>query len=502
MRLHFIGICGTGMGSLAGLCQKRGHQVRGSDTDVYPPMSTQLAAWGIPVATGFLPEHITWEPGLLPEAVVVGNVCRKDNPEVLEAQRLGLPLVSFPQLLGQEFLARGHSVVVAGTHGKTTTSSLVSWLLGHAGRDPGFLIGGIPLNFGRGYAEGHDGGEFVVEGDEYDTAFFDKGPKFLHYRPGTVLLTSVEYDHADIYASLEAVAEAFRKLLVLVPSALAGGRIVVCAHEPLAVELASARAGATLVETYAVDDGTAEAGAAAQGATWVARDVAAREGGFSFTLHRRGKRLGPLRSPLAGLHNLRNAVGALATVMGRGVPFEVARDGLAAFAGVKRRQEVRGVQDGVTVIDDFAHHPTAVRETLRALRGRMDPAAGGRLIAVYEPRTATSRTRVFQAEYPAAFGEADLVVVARPHAPHKVREEDRFDSQAVVRDLQAAGRHAAFGPTVDGPGGVVEQVLSLARPGDHVAVMSTGGFEGLIDKLLAALQQRAAAPAAASRVAS
>jgi UDP-N-acetylmuramate: L-alanyl-gamma-D-glutamyl-meso-diaminopimelate ligase len=470
MKIHLIGICGTGMGSLAGLLKAAGHDVRGSDSDVYPPMSTQLAEQGITVMDGFRPANLDWTP----DVVVVGNVCTKDHVEVLGAQERKLKLTSFPALLEELFLARGHALVVAGTHGKTTTSSLLSFVLTQAGRDPSFLVGGVPQNFGRSWRLGRQdraGGLFVVEGDEYDTAFFDKGSKFLHYQPKTAILTSVELDHVDIFASLDAVKGAFRAFVELIPP---DGLLIVAADSPGAMECA--RAARCRVETYEVrtdHDGTAD---------WVGRPMAQRPGGRTlFEVHHRGKLFGTFDSGLVGAYNLANALAVIAAAADHKLTAEEIGRGVRRFAGVRRRQETRGVAQGVTVVDDFAHHPTAVRETLKALRGRY---GRGRLIAIFEPRSATSRRAIFQSEYADAFSAADEIIIGPVSHPEKAPEGDRFDPERLAADLRGRGVAARHLPDVNK---IVESVADSAAAGDTVVVMSSGGFGGIHDKLLSRL---------------
>ncbi len=461
MKFHLIGICGTGMGSFAGLLKEAGHDVRGSDEHVYPPMSTLLATLGIPVFDGFRAANLDWAP----DAVVVGNVCRKDHVEVLAAQQRGLPLTSFPAVLEQEFLSKRHALVVAGTHGKTTTSALAASVLVDGGRDPGFLIGGVPQGLSRSFRLGGASAPFVVEGDEYDTAFFDKGSKFFHYCPRTAILTSVELDHVDIFPSLEAVKEAFRKFVALIPE---DGLLVVCADDPGALECA--RAARCRVERYSVAGADAE---------WRARAVSARPGGrTTFTVEKSGVPFGEFETGLPGAYNLANALAVIAAAAGLGMQApEIAR-GLRRFAGVRRRQEVRGVAQGVTVIDDFAHHPTAVRHTLAALRGRH---GGGKLFAVFEPKSATSRRAVFQDAYAEAFGAVDEVIIGAVDRPDKAPEGDRLDPEKLANDLRGRGVPARFIATVDA---IAEHLAERAAPGDTVVVMSSGGFGGVHDKIL------------------
>jgi UDP-N-acetylmuramate: L-alanyl-gamma-D-glutamyl-meso-diaminopimelate ligase len=468
VRIHLIGICGTGMGSLAGLLKAAGHDVRGSDSDVYPPMSTQLAEQGIPVMNGYGGHNLDWQP----EVVVVGNVQTRDQIEVKAAQERGLKLTSFPALLEELFLDRLHSLVVAGTHGKTTTSSLAAFVLQHAGRDPSFLVGGVPVNFGRSWGLGN-GSTFVVEGDEYDTAFFDKKSKFLHYRPKTAIVTSVELDHIDIFESLDDIKEAFRAFVRLIPS---DGLLIVAADSPGALDVA--KAATCRVETYVVrgaDNADAQA-------DWTARAIATRLGGRTlFEVSHGGKPFGVFDTGLAGAYNLANALAVIAAGASLGLSNEEIGRGIRHFAGVRRRQEVRGVAQGVTVVDDFAHHPTAVRETLRALRRRH---GGGRLIAIFEPRSATSRRAVFQKDYADAFSGADETIVGAVSHPEKAPADDRFDPERLAADLRGKGVAARHVANVDQ---IVEQIADRAAAGDTVVIMSSGSFDGLHDKLLARL---------------
>jgi UDP-N-acetylmuramate: L-alanyl-gamma-D-glutamyl-meso-diaminopimelate ligase len=448
------------MGSLAGLLKAAGHDVRGSDEHVYPPMSTQLAEQNIPAFEGFRAENLDWGP----ERVVVGNAYSKNHVEVLAATERGIPLESFPSLFAELFLGDKHPVVVAGTHGKTTTASILAHVLTDAGRDPSFLIGGVPLNFRQSWRLGK-GAEFVIEGDEYDTAFFDKGSKFLHYRPRTAILTSVEFDHADIFADEEAVKTAFRKFVALIPE---DGLLLACAASPGALEVA--RAARCQVMTY---------GRPGSGADWTF-EVAARGFGGRATLDvgRRGERLGTVETNLPGIYNKENLIGVVAVAASLGVELPAIARASRRFLGVRRRQEVRGIARGVTVIDDFAHHPTAIRETLLALKGRFGP---GKLIAAFEPRSATSRRNVFQADFADALSVADEVVLAPLYAPEKVPEAERLDVERLAADLRREDIPARLIPTVEA---TVTHVAERAAPGDTVVIMSSGEYGGLHEKLL------------------
>ena len=464
MKVHLVAICGTGMGALAGLLKEAGHEVQGSDRAFYPPMAERLQTWGIPTLLGFDPAHLGPDIDL----VIVGNVCRRDNPEAQAALQRGLPVMSFPQALSEFFIAGKSSVVVAGTHGKTTTAALLSYVLVEAGLDPSFLVGGIPQNFGKSFHLGQ-GGVFVVEGDEYDTAFFDKRPKFVHYRPKIVVLTAVEFDHADIYRDMEAYRAAFAGLMLLLPT---DGLLVACADDPEVNAVASA--APCQVVTYGLGPG----------ATWSAADIQPGEDATRFSLIRQGSHVGTVTLPLAGRHNVVNSLGVLAAAEALGVDVKRAAGYLTGFAGVARRMQVRGVVDGVTVIDDFAHHPTKVRETVRAVRARYPRS---HLVAVFEPRTATSRRKVFQEAYPASFAAADEVVVVPPFDAEKIPEAERFDSAALVAALQRNGQKAVLHENADE---VVAALSSRLSKDAVVLIMSNGAFDNIHEKLLSALRAR------------
>lgn len=467
-KIHLMAICGTGMGAFAGMLQAHGYEVRGSDEGAYPPMSERLAAWGIPIMEGFGPQNLDWGPDL----VIVGNVIRRVNPEATAMRERAIPHMSFPEALSALFLGSRHPVVVTGTHGKTTTTSLTAWLLAHAKLEPSFLIGGIPSNFGRSFHLG-EGEPFVIEGDEYDTAYFDKGPKFLHYRPQTAILTSIEYDHADIYRDLDHVISAFEGFVAIVPP---DGALLVCGEHELPVRVARGCHGA--VETYGVDGDF----------DWVARGARPDGSGWRFVLEHRGEALGELWSPMAGRHNVQNAVAALAACHRLGVPFATLAEGLGLFEGVIKRQEVKGEEDGVLVIDDYAHHPTAVAVTIAAIRARYPERP---LWALFEAESNTSRRRFFQEEYPVALGAADHVVLSKPLKKwDKLAPEDQIDCEKIVDDLRARGVDARHIPEFDD---IVTWVAEHARPGDVVLGMSGRNFGGLHVKLLAALRRRCGA---------
>jgi UDP-N-acetylmuramate: L-alanyl-gamma-D-glutamyl-meso-diaminopimelate ligase len=466
--VYFVAIAGTGMGSLAGLLRARGLEVAGSDSRLYPPMSTALEKWGIPVHVGFRAEHVI---EARPDLVVIGNAVRAENPEALAVMEEGIPYLSFPDALYRLAIEGKHSVVVSGTHGKTTTTTLVAKLLDAAGRDPSLLVGGWSLDFDGSFRNGR-GQHFVVEGDEYDTAFFDKTPKFLHYGARTCVVTSVEFDHADIYRDLDHVKQSFRTLVERLP---ADGTLVAAVNH---AGVRDATGGARCRRVgYGVErDGDPE---------WRARNCRVETGGTRFEVLREERAVAEAMLPLFGRFNVENALAAVATAASLGVPVERAAAALADFRGVKRRQEVRGEARGVTVVDDFAHHPTAVAGSIGALRARFP---GRRLVAVFEPRTNTSRRAVFQSAYAEAFDEADRVVVAVvPDAPiYSATGEvsERFSSSRLAADIAARGVPAV---AIDGVDAIVEHLARECRPGDVVLVMSNGDFGNVWGRLLAAL---------------
>jgi len=465
--VHLIAICGAGMGAFAGLLKAAGYKVTGSDANVFPPMSTQLAAWGIPVSEGHRAENLDHDPDL----VVVGNFCRRDNPECIAAIERGMPFMSFPQALAALFLADRHPVVVAGTHGKTTTTAWIAHLLTSAGLDPSALIGGIVPEFNGPFRLGH-GSHFVVEGDEYDTAYFDKGPKFLHYRPQTAVLTSIEFDHADIYPDMASYEESFRQFVGLLPHA---GTLVACSDDDRVKHIARS----TRAELIWYGLG--------REANVRATELTFGEYGVEFTLVLDGIEY-PHRfsSPLSGEHNVKNALAVVAVARSLGVELEKIRTGLPSFGGVVKRQEEIGESGGVLVIDDFAHHPTAVRETLRAVRSRH---AGRRLWAIFEAKSNTARRKIFQHEFAEALRIADTVIIARPYAKKdKIPENERLHVERLVRDIGADGDTEAFSiPEVDD---IVTFVAEHSESGDVVLVMSGSGFGGIQQKLLDALALR------------
>ena len=458
------------MASLAGLLQLKGHRVTGSDQAAYPPMSDLLRSLHISVAEPFSADNLKPHPDL----VIVGNAMSRGNVELEYVLDQRIPFTSLAELIHAEFLSGRESLVVAGTHGKTTTTSMLAWIYEVASRTqpefaPSFLIGGVAENFKTSF---HlcESRPFILEGDEYDTAFFDKGPKFMHYFPDALILTHVEFDHADIYRDLDQVKTAFKRLVNLVPQR---GRIVAYDGAPNVSECVS-KAFCT-VERY---------GFAAE-SEWCVADMQFREGHTSWKIFRKGEFWADLTLPMVGEHNALNATAAAALAAGQGVAVAAIQEALATFESVKRRLEVRAVVDGVTIIDDFAHHPTAIRETLRALRGAHPEA---RLWAVLEPRSNTLRRNVFEGELIESLSLADRVVLAGVFKQESIPEDERLHPETVVSELKRVGKNAMLLPNADA---IVETIVPELRAGDVVAILSNGGFDGIYEKLPQRLEQRA-----------
>ncbi|MCC6216069.1 MAG: UDP-N-acetylmuramate:L-alanyl-gamma-D-glutamyl-meso-diaminopimelate ligase [Polyangiaceae bacterium] len=484
MRIHVVGVSGTGMGALAGLLLELGHEVSGSDVAFDPPMGPALESWGVRCLRGFDPAHL--EPA--PELVGVGNVCRRDNPEAVAAHERGLEVTHIAGALARFVLEGSSPLVVAGTHGKTTTTALATWLLERAGLEPGFLVGGLPRAGDRSFRAPARrqrlaalGGAmrrapFVIEGDEYDTAYFEKTAKFLHYRPEVAIVTSVEHDHVDIYPTLESYLEAFRRFVALVPES---GLVVACAQEPLVVKIVGEAARAQ-VAWYALE------GEDTHGMPphWLAAPAATAGGVQTFDLYAGGVSCGRLALPIPGRHNVLNATAAIAAVtQGFGVRLTDAAPALASFPGVRRRQELLGAPAGVAVYDDFAHHPTAVRETLAALASRHPEA---RLLVAFEPRSATACRRLHQEAYAAAFDGAAGVYLA-PLGRTNLPPAEALDLGRLVSDLTDRGRAARACGSLDE---LVSAIVGEARPGDVIALLSNGAFGGVHARVLSALQAR------------
>jgi len=470
-KVHLIAACGVGMASLAGMLKEKGYRVTGSDANVYPPMSTQLETLGIdlrsPYAAGNIPEDA--------DLVVVGNAVSRGNPEAEEAVRRGLPTLSMPQAVEELFLGAKESIVVAGTHGKTTTTSLAAWSLHFLGADPSFLVGGVPRDFPVSYRLGK-GPHFVIEGDEYDSAWFDKRPKFLHYRPRIAILTSIEFDHADIYRDLPHLVESFRMLVRILPPE---GLLVACADYPEVVAVAGEAPCPVRFYRTVVRPG----GAPLPTEPWQVRTTGEGEGHTRFRAER-GEESFEFSLRLPGLHNGANGAAVAIVLSHLGFAPDQVAEAFRGFRGVARRQETVGEFGGVLLLDDFAHHPTAVRETIAAVRARYPDRP---VTAVFEPRSNTSRRRVFQREFAEALAEADSIVVAPVFGADRFPPEERLDPEGVAAAVRAAGRTARH---LDGVDRIVEYIVSTARPGDLVLIMSNGGFGGIRGKLAGALSDR------------
>ena len=469
--IHLIGICGTGMGPLAGMLKERGFRVTGSDAHVYPPMSDFLEKLAVPVSQGYSEANLEPPPNL----VVVGNALSRGNEEIEAVLDRRLPHASMPEVLKEFFLRSKESIVVAGTHGKTSTASLLAWLLHQGGLESSFLVGGIAGNFESSFGLG-PGRCFVVEGDEYDTAFFDKGPKFLHYLPAHLILNSIEYDHADIYPDLPAVLTTFRRLVNLVPRS---GRIIAAGDNGNVRDCVS-RAFCP-VDFFGLEEGC----------SWRATRLRTSTEGTDYTLIYDGREFGDFFLPMCGEFNVANAVAATALACYYGLSVESLQKGLRTFRGIRRRMEVRGVIGGVTVIDDFAHHPTAIRQTLAAVRAR---SLKGRLWAVVEPRSNTLRRNIFQEELKAAFLAADQVLFGPVYQAEVLSANERLDVEAVKEALCRQGKEARVLP---GAREIVAYAASRLQPGDVVVVMSNGGFDGIHELFLEALRNRLPQPAPA-----
>jgi UDP-N-acetylmuramate: L-alanyl-gamma-D-glutamyl-meso-diaminopimelate ligase len=468
MHYHLIGICGAAMASLAGMLQARGAVVTGSDEHVYPPMSTMLASLGIPVMEGYDAAHLTPAP----DRVIIGNAIPRGNPEVEETLNRKLPYRSQAETVKEEFIRGRRSLVVAGTHGKTTTTSLAAWVMDRCGLNPTFLVGGVVQNFGTSFRV-TESEYFIIEGDEYDTAYFDKGPKFMHYLPETAIVNNIEFDHADIYADLAAVKTAFRRLMNLVPG---NGRLIAGWDSPHVREVVREldRKLYTRLETF----GTCE------DAAWQAREIDYTGEMARFRVFREGREWANFETPLIGDFNIRNCLAVIIAADAWGVERAAIGEALSTFKSVQRRMQVRGEESGVIVIDDFAHHPTAVSETLRALKTKY---TGRRLFAVFEPRSWSSRLAVFQDDYARAFGPADHVIIASVFDSNKATEKGRvLDTHRLISDISAQGKPAH---SIAGADEIIRHLSPELRSGDVVAIMSNGGFDNIHDKLLAALRE-------------
>jgi UDP-N-acetylmuramate: L-alanyl-gamma-D-glutamyl-meso-diaminopimelate ligase len=470
--IHLIGICGTAMAAVAGMLKQRGFRVTGSDAAAYPPMSGFLEELGIPVAQPFHARNL--EPR--PDLIVVGNAISRGNVELEHVLDQRIPFCSLPQLLHEEFLRGKEVLVVAGTHGKTTTTSMLAWIFHTAGMQPSFLIGGIAENFGSSFHLGQ-GKHFILEGDEYDTAFFDKGPKFLHYFPDAVILTSVEFDHADIYKDLDAVETAFKRLVNLIPQR---GRII--AFDGIVGEHAGS---ASLERSISKAFCPVERYGTGARSDWQITNLKFEAGRTSWSVLHEGQPWADLEFPLAGEYNVWNATAAAALAAGYGISKAEIAAALKTFKSVKRRLEVKAQVNGVTIIDDFAHHPTAIAGTLKALRSRY---AGARLWAILEPRSNTLRRRVLQGDLARSLALADEVIVAGVFRSEALPENERLDVQELASDIQKSGSRARLIADADG---IVQTIAPELRSGDVVAILSNGGFGGIYEKLPARLRSLA-----------
>jgi len=467
--IHLSGICGTAMASLAGLLQLEGHRITGSDKAAYPPMSDLLRDLGIPVMEPYAESNLDSAPDL----VVIGNALSRGNPEIERVLDERIPFASMAALLREEFLIHRESLVVAGTHGKTTTTSILAWIYQVASRsqpalEPSFLIGGVAENFGSSF-QLRPTRTFIVEGDEYDTAFFDKGPKFLHYFPDGLILTHVEFDHADIYADLEAVKTAFKRLVNLVPR-----RGVIVAYDGSDNVTECVDKALCRVERYGFSDR----------ADWRIRNLRYQDGVSRWDLWRSGSMWAELEMRLAGEHNALNATAAAALASAQGLSIDAIADAIGSFKSVKRRLEVRAIIGGVTVIEDFAHHPTAIRETLKTLRA-VYPS--GRIWAVLEPRSNTLRRKVLESDLIASLRLADRVVLAGVYQQQRIPDAERLHPEDVVDTLNGEGIGAVLLPDAEA---IVEAIAPQVEPGDVVAILSNGGFDGIYEKLPARLNRR------------
>jgi UDP-N-acetylmuramate: L-alanyl-gamma-D-glutamyl-meso-diaminopimelate ligase len=468
MHYHLIGICGTAMASLAGMLQARGHKVTGSDQNVYPPMSTQLEALGIEIRNGYRAENAD----IGADVTVVGNAISRGNPELEEVLNRKLMYRSQADIVKELFIRGRRSLVVAGTHGKTTTTSIATWVCEVGGLDPSFLVGGIVQNFDASFRVTKSD-HFVIEGDEYDTAYFDKKPKFMHYLPEIAIVNNIEFDHADIYRDLQEIKFQFSRLMNLVPG---NGRLICGIDSPVVREVLDEMQGKlfTTIETFGLSDD----------AKWQARYIDFTGDKTRFTVFRDGTSFGEFETHLIGEFNVRNCLAVIIAADAWGIAKEKIQEAFDTFKSVKRRMEVRGTERGVTVIDDFAHHPTAVEETLKALRMKYE---GRRLIAVFEPRSWSSRLAVFQAPYSKAFSYADYVIIAGVYNTSKASELGKvLDVEELVKDIEMQSKPAYSFPDADA---IIDHLAPELADGDVVAIMSNGGFGGIHDKLLDTLRR-------------
>lgn len=465
-RIHLMGICGTAMASLAGLLKDRGYEVSGSDLNPYPPMSTQIESLGIKILRPYKKENL--HP--TPDFVIVGNVIPASNEEAQEMVRLDLPFCSLPQAMGEVIIADRDSFVIAGTHGKTTTTSLMSWVAENCGLNPGFLIGGIPKNFSQSFRN-PQAQTFIIEGDEYDTAYFDKVPKFIYYKPKYVILTSVEFDHADIYKDFDAVKKAFIRLMTLIPQE---GSLVYWGDDSNVKDI-SKNCEIKNKFSYGFNESN----------DYQVKIISETESVTNFQVFLNKKLLAGFATPMLGRFNILNAAAVIAQAHIQGLNQEQVIKALASFGGVKRRQEILGEFSGVLLIEDFAHHPTAVKETIKAIQNKYK---NRRVFSVFEPRSATSRRKVFQKSYVEAFSDAQNILIAKAFDQAKISDEDRFSAEELIQDLVNLGKSAMLFSSADQ---IVDDLCKRTQKNDVVLIMSNGGFDGIYEKLINKLKSRA-----------
>lgn len=455
LKIHLVAACGTGMGTLACILKEMGHVVTGSDLNVYPPMSDFLKEKGIPLFQGYAPSHIDHKPDL----VIIGNAVTKDNPEAKAVLESGIEYLSMPQAVNR-FIARDKKIIlVTGTHGKTTTSSIMAHMLYAAGMDPSFMIGGIVKGFDSSFRIGK-GQYMVIEGDEYDTAFFDKGPKFMHYDPEIAIMTGIEFDHADIFQDIDHIKSVFSKFVKKNQSST---HFIAYKNDENLTDVLKGTTGS--IETYGPDG------------DWYYSDHCQKDKLTAFNVHYNGKSF-EIQTPLQGRHNLLNSLSCIAACTKIGIDEKQMQEALESFSGVKRRQEIRAVKNGITVMDDFAHHPTAVKETIDAVKPFYNK---GRLIAVFEPRTNTSMRNFFQQTYPDSFLQADMVCICKPSVKKKIDARDKFSTEKLVGDINNRGVEAHHFEKSDQ---VIEFLSSKLTDGDLVLIMSNGGFDNIHNKLI------------------
>jgi UDP-N-acetylmuramate: L-alanyl-gamma-D-glutamyl-meso-diaminopimelate ligase len=476
-RVHVIGIGGSAMAPLAGMLRESGYAVTGSDSGVYPPASTLLNDLGIPFFNSFDAAHLADAPDL----AIVGNIIARGNPELEEVLDRKIPYRSLPEMLEEVFLPGRHSIVVSGTHGKTTTTAMLAWIFATAGRHPNFLVGGVAENFGKSYGLG-GGEDFILEGDEYETAIWDRGPKFFHYHPDDLIITSLEYDHADIYADFAAYELAFQRLVNLVPRR---GRVVIWGDTEQSGPALRRAAGKAhcQVETFGFSAGN----------DWIATEVAPQRDAMKFSVAHGGRPFGEFVVAATGRHNVLNALAAMAVANGRGISAAAIGEALAAFRSVKRRMDVKGEVGGVLVVDDFAHHPTAVRATIEAARGRWP---GRRLWAILEPRSNSMRRKIFEETLPVSLALADRVVLGGVFRAQQLGDENRMKPESVAESVCGLGKDARVFGSSDA---IAEFVAREVAPGDVLLVMSNGSFDGLCEKLVKKLESGVRTPAEATR---